>query len=110
MGVRQVAISGGRIAAVGEHLPPHTAGRVINATGLLVTPGLVDLHAHLFWGRDYFGIDADSLAWRCGVTTWVDARLGRGVQPARLPRVRGAAFGVCASSPSSTSRTWASPV
>ena len=27
----------------------------------------------LFWGRDYFGIDADSIAWRCGVTTWVDS-------------------------------------
>ena len=72
-GVRAVAITGGQITAVEAQLPPHTAGRVIDAAGHLVTPGLVDLHAHLFWGRDYFGIDADSLAWRCGVTTWVDA-------------------------------------
>ena len=71
-GPRDVAISGDRIAAVAEHLPPHTAGRVIDATGRLVTPGLIDMHAHLYWGRDYFGIDADSIAWRCGVTTWVD--------------------------------------
>ncbi len=70
---RDVAIADGRIAVVAERLPPHSAARVIDAAGLLVTPGLVDLHAHLFWGRDYLGIDADSLAWRCGVTTWVDA-------------------------------------
>jgi dihydroorotase len=72
-GVREVALAGGRIAAVAERLPAHTAGRAIDATGLLVTPGLVDLHAHLYWGRDFFGIDADSLAWRCGVTTWIDS-------------------------------------
>jgi dihydroorotase len=53
-------------------LPPHDAAQTIDASGQLVAPGLVDLHAHLFWGRDFFGIDADSLAWRCGVTTWVD--------------------------------------
>jgi dihydroorotase len=72
-GPREVAISGGSIAAVAERLPPYTAGELITATGQVVTPGLVDLHAHLFWGRDYFGIDADSIAWRCGVTTWVDS-------------------------------------
>ena len=72
-GPREVAITGGRIAAVAERLPPHTAGEVITATGQVVTPGLIDMHAHLFWGRDYFGIDADSIAWRCGVTTWVDS-------------------------------------
>ncbi|HEX5499635.1 MAG TPA: amidohydrolase/deacetylase family metallohydrolase, partial [Thermomicrobiales bacterium] len=70
---RDVAIVDGRIAAVAEQLPPHTVRRVIDAAGQYVTPGLVDFHAHLYWGRDYLGIDADSLAWRCGVTTWVDA-------------------------------------
>jgi dihydroorotase len=72
-GVRDVAIAGGRIVAVAEQLPPHVARRVVDAAGSYVTPGLIDLHAHLYWGRDYLGIDADSLAWRCGVTTWVDA-------------------------------------
>jgi dihydroorotase len=72
-GPREVAIVDGRIAAVAERLPAHVADRVIDASGQIVTPGLVDLHAHCFWGRDYFGIDADSLAWRSGVTTWVDS-------------------------------------
>jgi dihydroorotase len=70
---RDLAVANGRIAAVAVQLPPHTAGEVVDASGKLVTPGLVDLHAHLFWGRDFFGIDADSLAWRSGVTTWVDS-------------------------------------
>ena len=72
-GAREVAVAGGRIAAVAERLPPHTAERVVDATEHLITPGLIDLHAHCYWGRDYLGIDADSLAWRSGVTTWVDA-------------------------------------
>ncbi len=38
-----------------------------------VTPGLVDLHTHIFRGVGYFGIDAESIACRTGVTTWVDA-------------------------------------
>lgn len=68
-----VAISKGRIAAVDETIPAESAVRVIDAAGLLVTPGLIDLHTHVFRGVGYFGIDADSVAARSGVTTWVDA-------------------------------------
>ncbi len=42
---REVAIVDGRIAAVAERLPAHVAGQVIDASGQIVTPGLVDLHA-----------------------------------------------------------------
>ncbi|MFI5261055.1 MAG: amidohydrolase/deacetylase family metallohydrolase [Candidatus Limnocylindrales bacterium] len=68
-----VAVTAGRIAAVKPDLPSASARRVIDATGTFVTPGLIDLHTHVFWGANYFGIDADSLAWNSGVTTWVDA-------------------------------------
>jgi dihydroorotase len=68
-----VAISGGTITEVGRAIPAAGVARVIDATGALVTPGLIDNHTHLFRGSDFFGIDADSVAWQSGVTTWLDA-------------------------------------
>jgi dihydroorotase len=46
---------------------------VIDARGLYVTPGLVDLHTHCFHGGTGLGVEADPIAARSGVTTWVDA-------------------------------------
>jgi dihydroorotase len=46
---------------------------VIDAAGRVVTPGLVDFHAHVFRGATFWAIDADAYASRTGVTTWVDA-------------------------------------
>ncbi|MCM4079090.1 amidohydrolase family protein [Paractinoplanes hotanensis] len=65
-----VAVTGGVIAAVGPSLP-RDARVVADVTGRLVTPGLIDLHTHV--GPGYWGIDPDPIAWRTGVTTWVDA-------------------------------------
>jgi dihydroorotase len=45
---------------------------VIDASGQFVTPGLVDLHTHIYWGVTYWGIEADPVAARSGVTTWLD--------------------------------------
>jgi dihydroorotase len=64
-----VAISGGRIVAVAESIDPAQARAVIDATGQIVTPGLVDLHTHVYWGVTYWGIEADPVAARSGVTT-----------------------------------------
>ena len=50
-----------------------SAFEVIDATGKIVTPGLVDLHAHVFRGVTYWGVDADAIGPRTGVTTWIDA-------------------------------------
>jgi dihydroorotase len=68
-----VAIVKGRIAEVRPDIPAADAWSVVDATGQYVTPGLVDLHTHIYRGVGYFGVDADAIAWRCGVTTWVDA-------------------------------------
>jgi dihydroorotase len=68
-----VAVHGGRIAAVAPELPQDDARDVVDVTGKLVTPGLVDLHTHVHPGATYWGIDPDPIAWYSGVTTWVDA-------------------------------------
>jgi dihydroorotase len=67
-----VAVRGGRIAAVGPDLD-RDARQVVDVTGRLVTPGLVDLHTHVHPGAGYWGVDPDPVAWYTGVTTWVDA-------------------------------------
>src|SRR5579875_491241 len=71
--VADVAIADGRVAAVGPALPREEAARVIDVSGKLVTPGLIDLHAHVYWGGTSLGIDPDALSARAGVTTFVDA-------------------------------------
>jgi dihydroorotase len=50
-----VAVRGGRIRAVGE-LPPGPARAVIDASGLWVTPGLVDMHTHVGAGSGLWGM------------------------------------------------------
>jgi len=45
----------------------------IDASGLIVTPGLIDLHVHVYPGVSHFGIDADVHALAQGVTTVLDA-------------------------------------
>jgi dihydroorotase len=65
-----IGVRDGRIAAIGPGLD---GARVVDARGLLVVPGLVDLHTHVLPRFTYWGIDPDPLAARSGVTTWVDA-------------------------------------
>lgn len=73
VGRHDVAVRGGRIAAVAPALPRESAREVVDVTGHLVTPGLVDLHTHVHPGATYWGIHPDPVAWHSGVTTWVDA-------------------------------------
>lgn len=77
--IRDVAIAGGRIAAVAASIPANQARRVVDASSLYVTPGLVDIHVHVFadsMGREYTGesgVRPDGFTFRSGVTTVVDA-------------------------------------
>jgi dihydroorotase len=68
--IATVAIAGGRIESVG---PRVEAERTISVTGLLVVPGLVDLHTHVYPGVSHYGVDADAHCLGRGVTTAVDA-------------------------------------
>jgi dihydroorotase len=78
--VMDVAIAGGKIAEVSGTIDPSRASTVADASGLYVVPGLIDLHAHVFYGTDdtylsngYVAVQADAHAPRAGVTTVVDA-------------------------------------
>lgn len=78
-GVRDVAIQDGRVAAVRVTIPASAAKKVIDVSGLYVTPGLVDIHAHCFVGIGEWGTDRglsrvfpDHVGFRVGVTTMVD--------------------------------------
>src|SRR5262249_58163774 len=67
-----VGIAGGKIACVEPEVDRAAAARVVEAAGQIITPGLVDLHTHIYWGATCWGIEADPVAARSGVTTWLD--------------------------------------
>src|SRR5256714_7593826 len=68
-----VAITGGRIAAVLPSIAPSSASEAIDVSGKLVLPGLIDTHAHVFqYVTGRFGLEADLCGVRCGNTTLVD--------------------------------------
>jgi dihydroorotase len=71
-GVMDVAFAGGKVAATGRSLRPGPATEIRDATGLIVTPGLIDLHTHVYWGGTSLGIDAEEFCRMSGVTTAVD--------------------------------------
>jgi len=85
-GTMDVAVSKGKIAAVEKDIPAGAAGKVVDVSGLYVTPGLIDIHFHIGHGGaplNWFtpearahigplGVPAD-LALQSGVTTIVDA-------------------------------------
>jgi dihydroorotase len=68
-----VAIRDGRIEAVEESIAAERGLDVIDARGLYVTPGFIDLHTHCAHGITGLSIEADPVAARSGATTWVDA-------------------------------------
>ncbi len=71
-GSHDVAIKDGRIAGIGD-FEPEMAASVVDARGLIVTPGIVDMHVHVYEGVSHYGVDADENCIRKGVTTVLDA-------------------------------------
>jgi dihydroorotase len=70
--VADIAFADGKVAAVGHDLPREGA-EIVDARGLIVSPGLIDLHTHVYWGGTSLGVDAALVAQRSGTTTFVDA-------------------------------------
>jgi dihydroorotase len=77
--VMDVAIAGGKIARVAENIAASEARQTVNVSGLYVTPGLVDIHVHVYAGTGQKALTGDSsvfpdgFSFRTGVTTMVDA-------------------------------------
>lgn len=79
--VMDVAIKDGKIAQLANNIDGKQAAQVVDAKGLYVTPGLIDLHAHVFFGTepDHYlsnglvAVVPDGFTFRVGVTTVVDA-------------------------------------
>jgi len=79
-GVMDVAIRDGRVARVASNIPARQAERVVDVSGLYVSPGFIDLHAHYYHGTTpyrsysdgYNALQPDGFTFRSGVTTAVD--------------------------------------
>jgi dihydroorotase len=71
-GPAMVSIRDGLIEAVAAD-GAESGGRTLDAQGLVVVPGLVDLHTHVYWGVSHYGVDPDERCLTRGVTTAVDA-------------------------------------
>jgi dihydroorotase len=70
--VADIGFGTGKVVAFGAGLPLQ-GSEVIDARGLIVVPGLIDLHTHVYWGGTSLGVDAALVAQRSGTTTFVDA-------------------------------------
>lgn len=79
-GVRDVAIKDGVIARVASNIPESSGEKVVDATGHYVTPGLIDIHSHNYYGTEPYrsysngpsALPPDGFTFRAGVTTVVD--------------------------------------
>ncbi len=71
--VKDVAFTNGRVSAISDEIPTSEAREVLDADGCFVTPGLIDLHVHVFYGVSHFGIEPDPTCLARGATTVVDA-------------------------------------
>jgi dihydroorotase len=74
-----VAISKGKILNVAPNIPVNNAKKVLDVSGMYVSPGLIDIHTHVFtgpnpgFGNGSSSVKADDFTFRSGITTVVDA-------------------------------------
>lgn len=71
-GTADVLVRDGLVAAIGTAIPPPPDAEVMDVTGHVVTPGLIDLHVHVYPGMGDFCLEPDRVGVRTGVTTVID--------------------------------------
>ena len=79
-GQKDIAIAGGKIVTVDNDIPPTQSKKIVDATGLYVVPGLIDIHTHVFVGSKagkfadgINSVSPDDFTFKSGITTVVDA-------------------------------------
>ncbi|MBK1870885.1 amidohydrolase/deacetylase family metallohydrolase [Taklimakanibacter albus] len=70
--VTEVGFALGKVTGIGPGLKRDTQTKIKDVSGFIVTPGLIDLHTHVYWGGTSLGVDPDLYALKSGVTTSVD--------------------------------------
>jgi len=68
-----VAFSGSKVAAIASDINIEGTLSTLDVTGKYVVPGLIDMHSHVYWGGTSLGVDAETIAWKSGTTTFIDA-------------------------------------
>jgi|TARA_B110000438_G_scaffold182648_1_gene174575 dihydroorotase len=71
--IADIAFKDGKVQEISSTLDKEKASQIRDISGKLVTPGLIDLHTHIYWGGTSIGIDPTDYARRCGTTTMIDA-------------------------------------
>src|SRR4029450_7449406 len=85
-GLHDIAVQDGKVARIAADIPAGEATHFIEVGGKLVTPGLIDLHAHVFEGVNRTGVNPDLGGVLSGVTTIVDAGSAGAATFAAFPR------------------------
>src|SRR5262249_19855181 len=70
--IGDIAFARGKAAKIAPRLDPDAGTDGRNVAGHIVTPGLIDLHTHVYWGGTSLGVDAEDFCRRSGVTTCID--------------------------------------